>query len=157
MTEDVRPQRRGNKIAMTPGERDAFLTAERTCRMATIGPDGPHNTALWFLWDGTYLWLQSIIRAQRWADLRRDQRVAVVVDTGHDYLELRGVEILGRVEFVGEQPRTGEPNDDLSVMEPEFFDKYFDTREVFHDGKHAWMRIRPSKISSWDFRKLAAL
>ena len=63
----------------------------------------------------------------------------------------------GTVEFVGEQPRTGEPNDDLAVMEPLFFSKYFNTTEVFHDGKHAWMRVKPTKIASWDFRKLAAL
>src|SRR5882757_417264 len=117
VTEALRPQRRGNKIAMTPEERDTFLKSERTCRVATIGPDGPHNTALWFLWDGSYLWMQSIVRAQRWADLERDQRVAIVVDAGSDYLELRGVEILGSVEFVGEQPRKGEPDKELAVME----------------------------------------
>ena len=157
MTEGLRPQKRGNKIAMTPEERDAYLAETRTCRVATVGLDGPHNTALWFYWDGTYFWMQSITRAQRWADLQRDPRVAIVVDTGVDYFELCGVEILGSVEFVGEQPRTGEPNAALDAMEPHFFAKYFNTSEVFHDGKHAWMRIKPTKISSWDFRKLASL
>jgi hypothetical protein len=28
---------------------------------------------------------------------------------------------------------------------------------MFHDGRHAWLRVVPSKIVSWDFRKLAAL
>jgi hypothetical protein len=156
MTDDLRPQKRGNKIAMTAQERDAFLMAERTCRVATIGSDGqPHATALWFLWDGTYFWMQSITRAQRWADLQQNPQIAVVVDSGVEYLELCGVEILGTVEFVGEQPRSGEPNDELEVMEPKFFTKYFNTDQVFHDGKHAWIRIKPSKIASWDFRKLA--
>src|ERR1700743_1270510 len=109
MTDDLRPQKRGNKIAMTPEERDAFLSAERTCRVATIGTDGqPHATALWFLWDGTYFWMQSITRAQRWADMQKNTQIAVVVDSGVEYLELQGVELLGTVEFVGEQPRTGE-------------------------------------------------
>ena len=158
MSEGLRPQKRGNKIAMTPGERDAYLGEMRTCRVATVGPDGaPHNTALWFLWDGTYFWMQSITRAQRWADLRRDPRVAIVVDSGVDYFELCGVEILGAVEFVGEQPRAGQPHPELDEMEPKFFAKYFDTTDVFHDGKHAWMRVAPTKISSWDFRKLASL
>lgn len=158
MTEELKPQKRGNKIAMTPQERDAFLAAERTCRVATVSADGsPHNTALWFFWDGTYFWMQSITRAQRWADLQRDQRVAIVVDTGVDYFELQGIEILGSVEFVGEQPRSGEPNEELAVMEPQFFNKYFNSTDVFHDGKHAWMRVKPTKISSWDFRKLANL
>ncbi len=104
---DLRPQRRGRKIAMTDEERDAFLAGERTCRVATIGADGPHATPLWFGWDGTYLWLYSIVKSQRWTDLQRDPRIGVTVDTGVEYLELRGVEITGTVEVVGEAPRTG--------------------------------------------------
>ncbi len=157
MTDALRPQKRGNKIAMTAAERDDFLISERICRVATVGPSGPHNTALWFLWDGTHFWMQSITRAQRWADLQRNPQVAIVVDTGVDYLELRGVEILGTVEFIGEQPRAGKPNDDLAIMEPQFFRKYFNTDQVSHDGKHAWVRVKPTKIASWDFRKLAGL
>lgn len=87
---------------MTDAERDAFLAAERTCRVATSGPDGPHATPLWFVWHDQALWLYSIVRSRRWADLQRDPRVGVVVDTGVDYLELRGVEISGRAEVVGE-------------------------------------------------------
>jgi hypothetical protein len=26
-----------------------------------------------------------------------------------------------------------------------------------HDGKHAWLRVTPRKVTSWDFRKLAGL
>src|SRR5690348_6155707 len=106
MTE-LRPQKRGRKIAMSTEERDAFLAAQRVCRVATIGSDGPHATPLWFGWDGTDFWLYSITRAKRWADLQRDPRISAVVDDGVDYLELRGVEIIGTVEIVGEVPRTG--------------------------------------------------
>ena len=28
---------------------------------------------------------------------------------------------------------------------------------MLHDGRHAWLRITPMKITSWDFRKLATL
>jgi len=43
-------QRRGRKIAMDKAELDAFLAGERTCRLATSSPQGPHLTALWFAW-----------------------------------------------------------------------------------------------------------
>lgn len=142
---------------MTDAERDEFLTHERTCRVATVGPDGPHATPLWFLWRDGMIWLYSITRSRRWADLRRDPRVGIVVDSGHEYLELRGVEITGRVEIVGEVPRTGEPHDRLPVVEAEFARKYFDSDELFHDQRHAWLRVAPTKITSWDFRKLADL
>jgi hypothetical protein len=25
---------------------------------------------------------------------------------------------------------------------------------MFHDQRHAWLRVKPTKIASWDFRKL---
>jgi hypothetical protein len=153
MTE-LKPQKRGRKIAMSAEEIDAFLTAEHTCRVATIGPDGPHATALWFGWDGACLWLYSIIRAQRWADLQKDPRISVLVDAGHHYLELHGVEISGTVEVVGEVPRTGKPNEDLAPIESQFAGKYFGGGQMSHDDRHAWLRVTPKKMNSWDFRKL---
>jgi hypothetical protein len=139
---------------MTPDELDSFLAGERTCRVATIGPDGPHATPLWFGWHGGYLWLYSIVRSQRWADLQRDPRIGVTVDAGVDYFELRGVEITGTVEVVGEVPRIGEPNHELADLERLFARKYMGGEEMVYDQRHAWLRVKPTKIVSWDFRKL---
>ncbi|MEU6777223.1 pyridoxamine 5'-phosphate oxidase family protein [Streptomyces sp. NPDC046759] len=151
----VTQQRRGRKIMMTPGELDEFLTTQRTCRVATVSADGtPHVSALWFAWDGTSLWLYSVVRSRRWAQLQRDPRVAVVVDSGEEYDQLRGVELSGRVEFVGEVPRTGELCAELDTAETLFARKNFGLDEMPHDGRHAWARLAPEKIVSWDFRKL---
>lgn len=138
---------------MSDDERDAFLAAERTCRVATIGPDGPHATPLWFVWDGDAVWLYSLTRSRRWSDLMGDPRTSVVVDAGENYLELRGVEISGRAEVVGEVPRTGSDAPVLEPVEALFAGKYA-AGQMGHDGRHAWLRVTPSKITSWDFRKL---
>ena len=153
MTE-LKPQKRGRKIAMSAAEIDSFLASERTCRVATVGPDGPHATALWFGWYGACLWLYSIIRSQRWADLQKDPRISVLVDAGHHYLELHGVEISGTIEVVGEVPRTGEPDNELALVEMQFARKYFGGGKMMYDDRHAWLRVTPNKITSWDFRKL---
>ena len=143
---------------MTREELDAFLAGERTCRVATAGPDGPHATPLWFAWDGTSLWLYSLSRSQRWADWERDNRVAVVVDAGEQYGELRGVELRGRAVTVGEVPRTGEPgggpDTGLAAAESIFARKYFGSEQMVHDGRHGWRRVTPDKVVSWDFRKI---
>ncbi len=150
----MKEQRRSRRIAMTPDERDAFLAEERTCRVATTGAAGPHLTALWFVWDGTALWLTSIVKSQRWTDIGRDGRVSVLVDTGEGFGELRGVELRGRAEPVGEIPRTGEPDDRL--VEPErLFGAKYAGGTFGHDGRHAWLRVVPEKITSWDFRKMS--
>src|SRR5690349_17963900 len=88
----VQQQRRGRRIALGPEERAAFLGAARICRVATCGPAGPHVVPLWFLWHDESIWLYSLSSSRRFRDLQRDPRVAIVVDDGHDYEELRGVE-----------------------------------------------------------------
>ena len=143
---------------MTPEEVDRFLAGERTCRVATVGGEGqPHVAPLWFVWDGAALWLHSLVRSQRWVDLVRDPRVAVVVDAGTEYGELRGVEIAGRADVVGEVPRGTGP--DASVAEPErlFAEKYLGGGPFATDGRHGWLRIAPEMVLSWDFRKNPAL
>jgi nitroimidazol reductase NimA-like FMN-containing flavoprotein (pyridoxamine 5'-phosphate oxidase superfamily) len=139
---------------MSPEERDAFLAGQRTCRLATGGEAGPHLTALWFVWDGTSVWLNSIVASQRWADIERDNRVSVLVDAGEDFMELQGVEIRGRAHPVGEVPRTGEHNEALVDPEHRFGEKYANGA-FSHDGRHAWLQVVPEKIVSWDFTKMA--
>ena len=156
----MREQRRGRVIAMSAGEVDAFLSKERTCRLATLGPDGPHVAPVWFTWTGGALWIYSLTRSQRWADLQRDPRVAAVIDGGEHYAELHGVEIEGVAAVVGPVPRTGDADPQTpELVEPErlMAGKYFEAADMTHDGRHAWLRITPAKITSWDFRKLATL
>jgi hypothetical protein len=147
------PQRRGRALAMTPAERDDFLAAQPVCRVATVGRRGrPHVSPLWFVWDGGALWLYSIVRSQRWTDIAADPRVSVVVDDGGaSFGELRGVELSGRLAVVGEVPRTGEAYPELEAPERIFAGKYGRMR---HDARHAWLRLAPEKVVSWDFRKL---
>jgi Pyridoxamine 5'-phosphate oxidase len=156
----MKRQRRGQVIAMDASELDSFLGEQRTCRVATAGPGGPHVAPVWFVWDGRALWLYSLTRSQRWANLSRDPRVAAVADAGHHYHELRGVEIEGEAAVVGPVPRTvGEEPGTPELAEPELLmaAKYFGGAGMTHDGRHAWLRITPLKIVSWDFRKLATL
>ena len=149
-----RPQRRGGKIAFTEAELNLFLRSERTCRVASVAADGtPHVTALWYVWDDRSIWLSSITRSQRWTDIIRNPNVSVLVDAGVDYMELRGAEVRGQAHPVGEIPRTGEPVEELVEVEQLFADKYSNGK-VIPDGRHAWLKLVPEKIVSWDFRKI---
>ena len=140
---------------MSPAEVDEFLGSARTCRLASVGPAGPHVTPLWFVWLEGSMWMQSLTRSQRWADLMRDPRVAVVVDDGEEYLELRGVELRGEVATEGEIPRVGADGaPELAAVEAAFARKYLGGGEFGYDGRHGWLRLDPTKLVSWDFRKI---
>ncbi|TMK54281.1 MAG: pyridoxamine 5'-phosphate oxidase family protein [Actinobacteria bacterium] len=151
----MKEQRRGARIAMSAEERDAFLGEERMCRVATVGAGGaPHVSPLWFVWDGNALWLNSVVKSQRWTNAVRDPRVSIVVDAGREFDELRGVEFIGEVEVVGDVPRSADADPALEVPERLFGEKY--AGGAFQpDGRHAWLRLSPEKIVSWDFRKMA--
>jgi hypothetical protein len=76
-----------------------------------------------------------------------------MVDAGHDFGELRGAELIGRVEPVGDVPRTASPDANLEEPESLFGVKY--AGGAFHpDGRHAWLKLVPEKVVSWDFRKM---
>jgi PPOX class probable F420-dependent enzyme len=151
----LKPQRRGRSIAMTSEERDEFLTEQLTCRLASVGADGaPHVTPVWFVWDGAALWVNSLVRSQRWVDVVRDGRVAVVVDGGEAYTELRGIEIRGHAEPVGQAPRTAAHDPAVAEAERLFARKYQDANEFTPDGRHGWLRMTQTELTSWDFRKL---
>ncbi len=151
----MRTQRRGLKIAMSTQELDRFLEQERVCRLSTVAADAtPRSNPLWFVWHDRALWLYSLVGTQRWANIQRTPDVSALIDAGHDYGELRGVELLGKVAIVGDVPRTGQGDSELDTPESLFFRKYFDRNDPVHDGRHAWLRLVPEKVVSWDFRKL---
>lgn len=147
-------QRRGRRMAMNRNELNAFLTEERTCRVGTTSANGPHVTPLWFVWDDESIWLYSLTRSQRWTDIKRNPRVSVLVDAGYEYVELRGAELIGEAEFVGEAPRVGKPESALQPVELLFARKYIGVDDMPYDERHGWIRVAPSTIRSWDFRKI---
>ena len=155
---ELKAQKRSVAISMTPEERDAYLIDERVCRVASVGADGnPHVTPLWFIWDGTHFWLNSIVKSQRWVDLQRHPNIAIVVDGGREFFELHGVEIEGSVAVIGEVPREVTLNPELAPIELAFARKYANSESFHVDGRHGWLRVTPTKITSWDFRKNPAL
>ncbi len=109
---------------------------------------------LWFAWDGRALWLNSIVKSQRWTDLTRMRQAAVVIDAGVEFGELQGVELHGAIGVVGDVPRGSDPNPELEEPERLFGEKYAGGR-FQPDGRHGWLRLVPDKVVSWDFRKLA--
>jgi hypothetical protein len=154
MTTERLTQRRGQSLSMTSDEMNAFLASQKVCRVATVKPTGsPDVTPLFFVWDCAVIWIYSLCRSQRWRNLERDARVAVVIDAGLSYEELQGVEITGVVEVIGDVPRSHASIPELLPIERAFADKY---GAFVVDSRHAWLRLSPQRVISWDFAKIQA-
>jgi nitroimidazol reductase NimA-like FMN-containing flavoprotein (pyridoxamine 5'-phosphate oxidase superfamily) len=136
------------RLRLNPEELEELLAAERTARVATSGPDGwPHVIPMWFVWrDGT-LWVNSLIRSRRTRDIQHGSPAAVCIDSGTEYQELRGAVLYGRFE----------PADDaaeLDEIRAEFGRRYWQGIQVPALRSHTWLRLKPERVVSWDFRKI---
>jgi general stress protein 26 len=94
------PSRR-DQIVMTEAEIEAYLTDQRILNVATNGPTGhPHLVAMWFaLVDGKpAFW--TFRRSQKVVNIRRDDKITGLVESGESYGELKGVEMTGRARLI---------------------------------------------------------
>ncbi len=94
------PSRR-EQIVMSADEIEAYLTEQRILNVATNGPTGhPHLVAMWFtLLDGKpAFW--TFGRSQKIVNIRRDDKISGLVESGESYNELKGVEMTGRARLI---------------------------------------------------------
>jgi PPOX class probable F420-dependent enzyme len=143
------------QVAMTDEEITAFLEQQRTATFATIGPSGaPHLVAMWYAVLDGQLWFETKGKAQKTQNLRRDDRLTVLVEDGHTYDTLRGVSLEGRGVVVDDAAalwRVG-----VSVWE-RYTGPYTEQMRPFVElmlHKRVAVRLDVERVRSWDHRKL---
>jgi PPOX class probable F420-dependent enzyme len=148
------PSRR-DQIKMTEEEVREFLAAHMVMQCATLGPRGlPHVVPLWYVPDGLELRGWTYAKSQKAKNLERDPRATVAIEDGVRYEELRGVSMECDVELDRDPDLIGEVADAL-------VDRYGggspEMKEVFRKQvtKRVALRFSPSRIVTWDHRKLA--
>jgi PPOX class probable F420-dependent enzyme len=90
-------------MADIPQEYTDLLHTATLAHVATIGPKGePHNTPVWFDWDGNHIRFSQTRDRQKFRNLERDPRLALsIVDPNNPY---RNLEIRGKVVRIEEDP-----------------------------------------------------
>jgi hypothetical protein len=136
------------KLTMTAQELDDFLGEERVLRLATLDDDGwPAVVPVWFVWHDRAFWVWNLTRAKRTERLHTGTRASFVVDGGEEYVELRGASGRLAYAFVAED----EVPDEVRVG---YSRKYLHTdHPVEPADHHQWLRLVPTTLASWDFRK----
>jgi PPOX class probable F420-dependent enzyme len=148
------PSRRA-AIAMTEPELHRFLQEEKIVTVATIGPNGrPHLMPLWFVADEDVISAWTFAKSQKVRNLERNPQATLQVEAGKDYQELRGamlecdVEIIRDTDEVAEigaavtRRYTGAPAGEMPEM----------VRQ--QAPKRVGLVFRPTRVASWDHRKL---
>lgn len=144
-----------SQIEMTGEERDRFIDQSRTCTMATVGPGGmPHLVAMWYAWLDGRIWLESKAKAQKIVNLRRDDRLAVMIEAGNTYETLRGVSLEGRGVIVTDPDEIWRVG--VNVWE-RYTAPYSEEFQPFVEAmlvKRVAVRLDIERVRSWDHRKL---
>ena len=138
-------------IRLTADEAAAFLREHRKCALATLDPDGfPHLVAMNFaVRDGAY-YMTSYGKAQKVVNIRRDPKVALMVEAGSAYAELKGVMVRGHCEIL----------EGAEAVAEVFAWMAEDRREPRPEGasrsapKRVVLKIVPAKTVTWDHAKL---
>ena len=146
---------RRDLIRMTGEEIRAFHQEQRTLQVATIDHDGwPHLIAMWYVTINDQIAFWTYAKSQKVVNLRRDNRLTCLVETGERYDELRGVLIKGRAIISDDREtvqRIGE-----AIWEHMAGPLNENTRRMVEAqaAKRVAILVEPVEIVSWDHRKL---
>lgn len=152
------PSRR-DAIKLTPEEQRELLDEERVVIATSIGPRGwPHSMPLWFVVrDDGDIWAWTFGKSQKVKNLERDPRCTLLVEAGHEYQELRGVQIEAEVEIVRDVDEVFEFAKELTVRYAEGIDSIEgDAAEALkaQAPKRVALHFKPVRTATWDHRKL---
>jgi PPOX class probable F420-dependent enzyme len=147
---------RRDQIKLSEDELRDYLRDRMVMQVATMGPRGfPHVTPLWFVpQEGGELIGWTYAKSQKAKNLERDPRATVAIEDGVEYHELRGVMMECDVDLQHDTDRVAEVGDAL-------VDRYAggsqEAKEAFRKQapKRVGLRFKPSRVVSWDHRKLA--
>ena len=146
------------EIELSEAERRELIDSERIVSVASFGPRGwPHLMPLWYVPRDGEIWIYTYAKSQKVRNLERDPRATLMIETGHEYLELRGVEIEAEAEIHRDLEA-------VLALAKEITVRYAaGTESVEGDAaaalevqarKRAAVRFRPIRVASWDHRKL---
>jgi PPOX class probable F420-dependent enzyme len=151
------PSRRA-EIELSEAERRELIDSERIVAVASFGPRGwPHVMPLWYVPRDGEIWTYTYAKSQKVRNLDRDPRATLMIETGHEYLELRGVQIEAEAEIHRDL-------ETVLALAKEVTLRYAAGIESVEGGaaaaleaqarKRAAVRFRPIRVASWDHRKL---
>jgi PPOX class probable F420-dependent enzyme len=138
-------------IRLTPDEQVAFLRDNRKCALATLDREGfPHIVAMNFVMRDGACYMTSYGKAQKVVNIRRNPKVAMMVETGSAYAELKGVMMRGDCEILEDPGAVSE----VFAWMAEARGEPRPAGASRSAPKRVVLKIVPSKTVTWDHRKL---
>ena len=149
---------RRDQIQLGEDERRELLESERVVVVASIGPRGwPHSMPLWYVPREGEIWIYTYAKSQKVRNLERDPRATLLVETGHEYAELRGVMIEAEAEIHRDIETVYPLAEELTLRYAEGLESVEGDAKAALQAqarKRVAVRFRARRTASWDHRKL---
>ena len=146
------------EIQLSPDEQRELIDSERVVVVGSFGPRGwPHLMPLWYVPRDGEIWIYTYAKSQKVRNLERDPRATLLIETGHEYAELRGVMIEAEAEIHRDIETVFPLAEELTLRYAEGIDSLEgDAREALkaQAAKRVAIRFRALRTATWDHRKL---
>jgi len=149
---------RRDQIVLSEQELAELLSSERVAVVSSLGPRGwPHSMPLWFVPREGEVWIWTYAKSQKVRNLERDPRATVLIETGHEYGELRGAMIEAEAVLHRDPEVVLGFAEELTLRYAEGLDAIAGDVKAglaAQAPKRVAIQFVPVRTASWDHRKL---
>jgi PPOX class probable F420-dependent enzyme len=146
------------QIQLSPDEQQDLIDNERVVVVGSNGQRGwPHLMPLWYVPRDGEIWIYTYAKSQKARNLERDPRATLMIETGHEYAELRGVMVEAEAEIHRDIDTVFPLAEELTLRYAEGLDSLGDdARDALkvQAAKRVAIRFRAVRTATWDHRKL---
>lgn len=136
-------------------KRWAYLTREKTIRLATLNADGSvYLSPLWYVVDGERIFIPLDAGSRHGDNALSGRQATGLVDSGDEYATVHGVRIDGLLELVEDRSIVNGLND--LIFEKYFYADHPYAEKYFEFGEFAGRKIfelKVKKMVGWDMRE----
>jgi PPOX class probable F420-dependent enzyme len=151
------PSRR-DQIKLTDDQQRELIENERVVVVSSLGPRGwPHVMPLWYVPREEEIWIWTYAKSQKVKNLERDPRATLLIETGVEYVELRGVQIEAEAEIIRDLDRIVDYAKEMTIRYSEGISSVKGDAAAGLEAqapKRVAIRFHPKRVASWDHRKL---
>jgi PPOX class probable F420-dependent enzyme len=151
------PSRR-DQIQLSDDELAELIEGERIVVVSSLGPRGwPHVMPLWYVPRDGEIWIWTYAKSQKVRNLERDPRATLLIETGLEYTELRGVQIEAEAELIRDVEEIVDYAKEMTVRYSEGIESVEGDAATALEAqapKRVAIHFHPKRVASWDHRKL---
>ena len=149
---------RRDQIKLDDDEQRELVESGRVVVVGSLGRGGwPHLMPLWYVPREGEIWIYTYAKSQKVRNLERDPRATLLIETGHEYAELRGVMIEAEAEIHREIGTVYPLAEELTLRYAKGLEAVRGDAEKAlraQARKRVAVRFAPRRTASWDHRKL---